>query len=340
MRKLTPEEREAVLADLRAGLPYAVITQKYDMQKQAVSRIAVRAGLRRMEHKGLLGDVESAAIVARYQAGETSSAIAASLHISDALVLNTLWRAGVKARTQLECHTKLPLRHDALDMLTPDAAYWLGFIFTDGTVNHTRNQSPTVAIVLKKADRNHLVKFRDFLGSEHTITPIKPAAVKINPGAGTGACRFAVRSQQLAGRIEALGRYGPVVDPELAASRDFWRGCVDGDGTVGIWSGIPQVKLVGSKWLMQAYVDFLGPVGSRRPLHPRPAKTIFVVSTSYVTAEKVADRLYTGAATALDRKAAAAAQILDMARARDEGKPWQGSLWPDAGLGHSPSVRV
>jgi hypothetical protein len=81
---------------------------------------------------------------------------------------------------------------------------------------------------------------------------------------------------------------------------------------VSISCGIPQVKLVGSHWLLSAFVDFLGQVSSRRPLNVRPARNIYVVSTSYATAEKVVERLYMGASTALDRKAAAAAEILAM----------------------------
>ncbi len=138
-----------------------------------------------------------------------------------------------------------------------------------------------------------------------------PAVVALNGGQGTGAFRISVRSQRLADRLTALGRYGSAVNPALAESRDFWRGCVDGDGTAGISCGIPQLKLVGSHWLLSAFVDFL-PVSSRRPLNVRPARNIYVVSTSYATAEKVVERLYAEASVALDRKAAAVAEILSV----------------------------
>jgi hypothetical protein len=310
VRHFTPEKRAVILADVRDGLPYDLIMTRHDVSKNAVSQIALKAGLRRRQRKGLLTDAQVNEVITRYKAGEGALGIANSLGVSAALIWSTLWRAGVTARTPLECHARLPMRHDALDKLTPDAAYWCGFLFTDGTVVRTHGQSPTVAIVLKKSDRGHLVKFRDFLGSAHAITPIKPAVVTMNRGQGTGAWRFSVRSQRLAERLESLGRYGPAVDPELAASRDFWRGCIDGDGTVGISCGIPQVKLVGSKWLLSAFVDFLGPISSRRPLNVRPVRNIYVVSTSYMTAEKVVRRLYAGAGTVLDRKAAAAAALL------------------------------
>ena len=252
---------------------------------------------------------QAAEIVSRYQAGEKSRDIAIAFGVSSALILETLRRSGVAASTPGA--VPRPLRHDALDVLTPDAAYWCGFIFTDGTIVHRRGQQPEIAVVLQRRDRDHLVKLRDFLGSTHAITPVAPAAVALNGGQGTGAFRYSVRSQLLADRLIALGRYGPAVNPALTASRDFWRGCIDGDGTVSISCGIPQVKLVGSRWLLRAFVDFLGPI-SRRPLNVRPARNIYVVSTRYSTAEKVIERLYVGASTALERKAAVATKILSM----------------------------
>lgn len=309
MKPLPPELRDAVIAELRQGLLYEEICARHQVSKNAVSKIAIKAGLRRMNRPLMLTTAQEAEITARYLTGDQTGDIASDFDISRSLVLDTLWRNGVAARDHSAARTKLAVRHDALDVLTPDAAYWCGFIFTDGTVTRRPRRSPVVAVVLQARDRGHLVKLRDFLGSEHAITPIAPAPVTISAGQGTGAFRLAIPSQRLAERLTSLGRYGPAVAPELAASRDFWRGCIDGDGTVSVSRGIPQVKLVGSQWLLQAFVEFLGPI-SRRPLNVRPARSIFVVSTSYRTAEKVVERLYAGATVALDRKATAAARIL------------------------------
>jgi len=307
VRPLPPETRAAIIADVREGQLYSEICDRYQVSKNAVSKIAIKAGLRRSNRPGMLTAAQAADMVSRYQAGVRTSDIAAALGVSRALIWETLRRSGVAARTSGPLQR--PLRHDALDVLTPDAAYWCGFIFTDGTIIRRRGQ-PEVAVVLQRRDREHLVKLRDFLGSTHAITPIAPATVALNGGQGTGAFRYTVCSQRLADRLTGLGRYGPAVDLELAGSRDFWRGCIDGDGTVGISCGIPQVKLVGSRWLLKAFVDFLGPISSRRPLNVRPARNIYVVSTSYATAVKVVERLYVGASTALERKASTAAEIL------------------------------
>jgi hypothetical protein len=311
VRPLLSETRAAITAELREERRYSEICDRYQVSKNAVSKIAIKAGLRRNNRPGMLTAVQAAEIVSRYQAGERTSDIAVAFDVSPDLILETVRRSGVAARSSGPLQR--PLRHDALDVLTPDAAYWCGFIFTDGTIIRRRGQ-PEVAVVLQRRDREHLVKLRDFLGSDHAITPLAPAVVALNGGQGTGAFRYAVCSRRLADRLTALGRYGPAVEPELAASRDFWRGCIDGDGTVSISCGIPQVKLVGSRWLLRAFVDFLVPISSRRPLNVRPARNIYVVSTSYATAVKVVERLYTGAGTALDRKAAAAAEILALQR--------------------------
>ena len=316
-RPLPPQTRSAILAAIEAGLPYSVICDSFQVSKNCVSKISLKAGFRRNDRQGVLTGAESAEIVSRYQAGEKAIDIGASLSISRDLVWQTLQRSGVAARS---CgRVQRPFRHDALDVLTPDAAYWLGMMFTDGTVGkpQTPNAQPAISLILQKRDREHLVKWRDFLGADFAITPIAPAKVPRdiahpNGGQGTGAFKFSVHSRQLADRILTLGRYGPAVDPELAASRDFWRGVVDGDGSVGISCGIPYCSAVGSRWLLQAFVDFLGPVSSRRPLHVMPARTIFNVSTSYATAWKVVKRLYGDADTALDRKAVSAAQIMPM----------------------------
>jgi len=311
VRPLPPEARAAIIAELRKGQPYSEICDTHQVSKNAVSKIAIKAGLRRGNRQGILTPAQAAEIVSRYQVGERTADIAAAFGVSRALILETLRRCGADARQGGAVPRSL--RHDALDVLTPDAAYWCGFIFTDGTIVRRPNRGqPEVAVVLQRRDRDHLAKLRDFLGSSHAITPIAPATVALNGGQGTGAFRYSVRSQRLADRLAALGRYGPAVNPALAASRDFWRGCIDGDGTVGISCGIPQVKLVGSHWLLSAFVDFLGPVSSKRPLNVRPARSIYVVSVSYATAEKVVERLYAGASVALDRKAAIAAEILSV----------------------------
>lgn len=291
--------RDAIIADIEAGVLYSEISAKYGVSAGNVSKVAISLGLRRLNRNGTVPETRRAEVAARRRAEMRTSLASAE--------------SGTARGFGTHRNSK-PLWHDAFDILTPEAAYWCGFLFTDGTIVRRPDRAPTVALVIQKGDRGHLEKLRDFLASAHAITEVHPAKVSPryaapNGGRGTGAVRFAVTSRRIADRLEALGRYGPAVNPGLAASRDFWRGVIDGDGTVGVSCGIPHVKLWGTRWLLRSFVEFLGPI-SRHPLNARPARSIYVVSTSYRTAEKLVDRLYAGAGVALDRKAEKAAGIL------------------------------
>jgi hypothetical protein len=173
VRPLPPDTRAAIVGELRKGQLYSEICDRHQVSKNAVSKIAIKAGLRRNDRPGMLTAAQAAEMVSRYQSGERARDIAAAFGVSPDLVWETLRRSGVAARTPGT--VPQPLRHDALDVLTPDAAYWCGFIFTDGTINrrtgNRRTQQPEIAVVLQRRDRDHLVKLRDFLGSAHAITP-------------------------------------------------------------------------------------------------------------------------------------------------------------------------
>ena len=117
---------------------------------------------------------QKAEAVERYAAGQGSPEIAAAFGVSNVAILGVLRRRGVVIRGQREAQTKHTLRHDALDVLTADAAYWCGFLFTDGTIMPRRagKGAAGIAVALSDRDRGHLEKFRTFLGPTHAITPI------------------------------------------------------------------------------------------------------------------------------------------------------------------------
>lgn len=250
-------------------------------------------------------------IIAWYSAGHSARATGALVGVSATTVSRVLKRHGVVARTVGEARTRHTLRHDAFDVLTPDAAYWCGFLFADGSIGR-RSGQPDVSVALTASDRAHLEKFRSFLGSTHTITSL--SARRHGDYMSRPAVRFSVRSQRLADRLCELGRYGVPLDRQLADSRDFWRGVVDGDGTVGVYSGGACCKVVGSERLMRGFADFIGDLAAPRKVSVRPHRSIYQVSTGWSVAERVVLRLYGGTATSLERKAVAAAKILEVAK--------------------------
>jgi len=176
---------------------------------------------------GKITEDQKAVMAILYASGETTVQIGQYLQVSPSTVNYWLHRCGVTLRGPRETSTKCKLRHDALDELTPNAAYWIGFLFADGSVGY-RGQSGKVGLRVSERDKDHIVKLRAFLGSTHAISA-GPAG---NYGgyASRPSVHFTVTSARLAERLLTLGRYEGPIDDTLIRSRDFWRGVTDGDG--------------------------------------------------------------------------------------------------------------
>jgi transposase len=253
-----------------------------------------------------LNEYQKLRMVDLYKSGESATQIARQLQVSAPTVYYWLHRLGVILRESPGSQ----LRHDAFDELSPEAAYWVGFLFADGSVGRKRRSGP-ISVRLSERDSKHLVKLQEFLNSSHTIS-IAPAG---NYGGYSSkpSMHLMFTSERLTQQLLSLGRYeGPISDL-LIQSRDFWRGVVDGDGSLGILeTGYAYFGVVGSRRLLEAFMSFLksNELGARMTI--RADKTIFQVATAGHTAEKIVVFLYRDATVALDRKAASAAKIAAM----------------------------
>ncbi|MET8353519.1 hypothetical protein [Micromonospora sp. NPDC005206] len=246
---------------------------------------------------------ERSEAVRQYTEGLSVTEVAKNFGFTEPGMRGLLVRRGVVLRKTV--HT---LRHDAFDLLTREACYWLGFLFADGCVTYRAGHLPQISVGLAQRDREHLVSLRTFLGSTSSISAPSPTH---------GSCQFSVRSKRLAERLMALGRYGGPLSDGLTESRDFWRGVVDGDGSIGKYrrpspsqSTFSQFRLVGSKRLLDSFAAFLQRNDIGR-LSVRPHKTIYTIGTTCGPAEKIVALLYAEAEVALARKAEIAKNILD-----------------------------
>jgi hypothetical protein len=154
-------------------------------------------------------------------------------------------------------------REGAFDVVTEESAYWVGFLMADGCISRNHGRRALVILNLAGIDIDHVARFRDFVGSSAPIhlSDRKPGSLNGRPITGGTTARVAVRSDRLA---EALGRFGVVPAKTYTAriigledDRHFWRGVVDGDGTVGIDGHWPRISLVGSASLVDQFEDFI-----------------------------------------------------------------------------------
>lgn len=193
------------------------------------------------------------------------------------------------------------LRCDAFSELTEEAAYWVGFLMADGYINRAKRGAPDVALCLAFCDVGHVEKFKPFLGSSRKITISKgkyPAAI------------FSVSSGEIVARLESLGvtthkTLTAKVSDELLFNPYFWRGVIDGDGSLHFSKKMKfSLSFIGSKMMCQQFLQFSRSVecGWGVNIYPRKTEGIFATGLSGREAVQVAHTLYSNAMVSLDRK--------------------------------------
>ncbi len=269
------------------------------------------------KQKRLTGE-EREGIVQDYLAGKSSVQLAFQHEVHTRTIFRTLQRQGVKIRTNTKNNRlAFPLREDAFDNALADeeASYWVGFLAADGNISGATGESK-VQIALKEADAGHLEKLRTFLGSRHKIGHYLSSP---NPlGRRFPLAKLVVTSDRL---VKSLARFGVCKKKSLIVeAKDgmdqsvwFWRGVIDGDGTIvlskksnGLYANL---RLCGSKRLMEQFIDFVGQrIGTRAKPHLRSG--IWQVSLDCTPGMEAVRLFYADAKIALCRKWAVAVRIL------------------------------
>ena len=127
------------------------------------------------------------------------------------------------------------------NITTQDQAYWLGFIWADGSISQTAKRCSgknRLTLAQKADEKDHLQKFANSLNSNATISIRTPFANK-------QIASISINSRPICQQLEQLG-YGnkqerihvPNIPKPLL--RHFIRGYFDGDGCLSIYE--QQVK--------------------------------------------------------------------------------------------------
>ena len=197
------------------------------------------------------------------------------------------------------------INHSVFDELTSEALYWIGLLYTDG---HIESKEHSVELVQHNSDILHLEKFKVFLGSNRKIKP------------DHGDCsRLRVNSTKIYNRLVELGfsscKSWNIKPHELLKnSRDFWRGCVDGDGGIYLKTEKTRsdtITLCGTLETIFGFIIFLNDnltISSKYP-SPTSSENLYQVHYYGQEAKEVARLLYKDATVYLERKYAVYQQL-------------------------------
>lgn len=192
------------------------------------------------------------------------------------------------------------LNETVFETITDNSAYWLGFLLADGNVSKN-----TVAINLKTSDTKHLEKFRDFVGGNQAISVAKDPRVS----------RYAFGSKKITADladwwIVPAKSYTAKPHPELLMNRHFWRGLVDGDGSVRLKNR--SVMLCGTEDVCKGFLEFAKTIIQTEAKVAKVKENLWVIRITCGRPDsvKLIESLYLGADTYLDRKYEDAVKII------------------------------
>lgn len=172
-------------------------------------------------------------------------------------------------------------------------AYWCGYLQADGGIyTRARTQShwkPSTSIMFGQKEQEPVQAFVDFFGGEGQVRHIER---QTNFAMQT---LYQASTSKHAIRLQELGIKTDDWHESLRLDPHFWRGMIDGDGSVGwVTNGgkqYPVVALCGSQSDMQRFSDFVFMTIGRR-YKVGAARSIFRVACNGKPAAQLIRALY------------------------------------------------
>lgn len=188
-----------------------------------------------------------------------------------------------------------------------EKAYWLGFLYADGSI--TKGPATNVQVAINSRDEPHLSKFTKSLGGPPTMVKFYKKSKFTYCPTGTMA-KIVLSSKKMVSSLRNLGFTStktidavPIKLSNRGLQTAFWRGVFDGDGCIykgknGYWN----CSICGTKATVEEFCNF---VSSPKFSPPKCRKSHPKLYTAQFFGEKainLARVLYKGSSSHLDRK--------------------------------------
>ena len=302
MKNITKEKSTEILRLYKEGKMLTEITQLTSSSQPTVKKVLLNFGIDYNEDRKKFREETLKKVVKLYQEGKSQTYIEQSLKLTRKTIRELLKTIDVNYRNKSEQHHiryKTEINHQAFDELTPESLYWIGMLYTDGHIE--QNKEASIELNLHDNDIDHLEKLKNFLKSNRKIKN------------GHNCKRFRFNSEKIRNRLVELGftsNKSTTIYPHelLKNSKDFWRGCIDGDG--GLYehpSGsktIPHIFFCGTLETIFDFIIFCSKNCEVKEKYPTkaPGNNFYRISYYGQDAKKIANYLYKDATVYLDRK--------------------------------------
>lgn len=254
-------DHDAIMADYHAGLKVNDIASRNNCNVSLIYKVLRKRSLPSTKMK-MSRKIDHDALISDYFANMDIYDIARKYDCAQQTIYRIIhkYEYDARGRDYMNCHEEF---FDNID--TEEKAYWLGFIVADGCIYERSDNSMYLSIGLASFDLEHLVKFRNTIGSENVFKHRDMISEK--SGNELHSDTFALANQHL---VTTLRSYGvtprkscvmkPIGIPEVIPyelERHYWRGLVDGDGCLSIdKQNILSICLCGTYGIVDQFLNY------------------------------------------------------------------------------------
>ena len=197
-------------------------------------------------------------ILAVYHEKQNVKETAKQVNVHVTSVYRVLREQGVTLRSCAYQKDKYKSSNCFLDFNNEADSYFYGLLLADGNLTENINGSNKIQISLCKQDEYILRELKSFLNSSNKITTRK---IESHTGVKEYS-HFCIGSVTLYERLVRMGMTPrkscneSLPNFDWMENRHFWRGVVDGDGSLYYMHGRPKLKLIGSEDVVKGFNEF------------------------------------------------------------------------------------
>jgi hypothetical protein len=217
-----------------------------------------------------------------------------------------------------------------INLNNPDHAYIIGMLQADGNIQSQNKKR--ISLELKDIDIDILIKIQSIINSDHCHITKRERTTNFGY---INTVNLRIGGIDIVSEFEKYipsGKKSLIIErPDGIIERDYWRGIIDGDGSLGITANnIPFISLVtNSDKLAQQYKEYVKKVTGQSLLSkPNTRDKAYNLMLSNESAQRLVKELYYSKCLSLNRKQLQSVNILKWIRPDNiKKRTWQKKVW-------------
>lgn len=256
------------------------------------SRVSQIINKKKLTHPKKISSILNKKVLEYAKNGLSGRDIAKKLSLKPYEVRDVLVSHGFTYKKHFEIDKTMFAEHRLI--LDINLHYWLGFILANGSL------STEGKITVGSIYKTQIEKLKSFFGLHHKIITNKKGRKRYYYSISfrdteiyDNLLSFGFPKHKKNG-IEQLSEF-------LYSSKDFWRGYIDGNGSLYLQQGDVFLSVSGHKSILLLFLSYINSYVTSTKVQPHHTKSSWYINFSYIKSFIILKHLYTNAGTYLEK---------------------------------------